>query len=71
MFPYRVLPIRLRIGRRDTQGLFLRGLFLKGRQVVEWIDLVELEGMNEADEQSPDVSCVLGAVEKRVFGGAE
>jgi hypothetical protein len=46
-------------------------LFLKGRQVVEWIDLVELEGMNEADEQSPDVSCVLGAVEKRVFGGAE
>ncbi len=41
------------------QGLFLRGSFLKGRQVVEWIDLVEVAGMNDDDEQVPEVSSVL------------
>jgi serine/threonine protein kinase len=45
----------------------LRGVFLKGRQVMEGVDLVELAGMNEAHEQVPNVSAMLGPVEKRVF----
>jgi len=42
-------------------------VFLKGRQVVEWVDLVELAGMNEAHEQVPDVSPMFGPEEERVF----
>jgi len=34
---------------------------------MEGVDLVELAGMNEAHEQVPNVSAMLGPVEKRVF----
>ena len=50
-------------------GIFeqLRGVFLKGRQVIERVDLVELAGMNEAHEQAPDVSSMFGPEEERIF----
>ena len=34
---------------------------------MEWVDLVELAGMNEAHEQVPDVSAMFGPEEERVF----
>jgi len=42
-------------------------VFLKGRQVIERVDLVELAGMNEAHEQAPDVSSMFGPEEERIF----
>ena len=50
-------------------GVFeqLRGVLLKGSQVVERVDLVELAGMNEAHEEVPDVSSMFGSEEERVF----
>ena len=50
-------------------GVFkeLRGVFLKGRQVMKGVDAVEGASVNEAHEQIPDVSPVLGFIEQRIF----
>ena len=42
----------------------LRGVLLKGRQVIERVDAVEPAGMNEAHEQVPDVSSMFGPEEE-------
>ena len=42
----------------------LRRVVLKGCQVVEWIDPVKRAGVNEAHEQIPDVSAMLGLEEE-------
>ena len=39
-------------------------MFLKGRQVMERVDVVKRAGVNEAHEQVPDVSPVLGLEEE-------
>ena len=45
----------------------LRGVFLKGRQVMERVDVVEGASVNEAHEQIPDVSPVLGPKEQTIL----
>jgi hypothetical protein len=50
-------------------GIFkqLRGVFLKRRQVVEWVDVVKSASVNEAHEQIPDVSPVFGPKEQTIL----
>ena len=54
------------IPREPLLGILeqLRGVFLKGRQVVERIDAVKRAGVNEAHEQITDVSPVLSLEEE-------
>jgi hypothetical protein len=42
-------------------------VFLKRRQVVERVDVVEGAGMNEAHEQIPDVSPVFSPKEQTIL----
>jgi hypothetical protein len=54
------------IPREPAFGILeqLRGVLLKGRQVVKRIDAVNRAGVNEAHEQVPDVSPVLSLEEE-------
>ena len=42
-------------------------MFLKNRQVMERVDVVESAGVNETHEQIPDVSAVFGLEEQGVL----
>ena len=44
-----------------------RRMFLKRRQIMEGVDAVEGTGMNEAHEQIPDVSPMLGPKKQRIL----
>ena len=50
-------------------GIFeqLRRIFLKSRQVMERVNVVESASVNEAHEQVPDVSAVFGLEEQGVL----
>ena len=50
-------------------GIFeeLRGVFLKCREVVERVDVVESASVNEAHKQIPDVSPMLSPKEQTIL----
>ena len=54
---------------KPALGIFkqLRGVFLKRRQVMERVDVVEGAGVNEAHEQIPDISPVLSPIKQTVL----
>jgi len=45
----------------------LRRVFLKSRQVMEWVDVVESASVNKTHEQIPDVSAMFGLEEQGVL----
>ena len=40
---------------------------LQGDEVVEWLDLVQFRGMNQAHEQIADPRTIQGPIEQRVL----